>query len=64
MAVEDSEVAVQALLSRLKNPATSLSEKYRILFSLRNLPGSTSHNALLEGKHSRGKKPTHLPHSC
>ena len=46
---KDNAVIVRSLLENLKNPATSLSQKYRILFSLRNLKGSESHAALIEG---------------
>jgi len=51
--VQDGDVPliVQALLKNLKNPATSLSQKYRILFSLRNLKGAESQAALIEGSH-------------
>lgn len=50
MAVEIPEAAIEALLSKLVNPNSSLSEKYRVLFSLRNLSGSASHGALLQGR--------------
>ena len=40
---------VYSLLNQLKDPATSLSEKYQILFSLRNIQGPEAQAALTEG---------------
>lgn len=41
---------VAVLRQKLANPATTLSQKYRILFSLRNVPGSDAEEAMLLGK--------------
>jgi hypothetical protein len=50
---DDAAIVVDSLLQNLKNPATSLSQKYRILFSLRNLKGAESQAALIEGEEHR-----------
>lgn len=47
--VERDEAVVAGLLEKLRNPATSLPSKYRILFSLRGIAGETAHAAMLEG---------------
>ena len=46
----DEELLVRSLLTKLRDPATTLSEKYRVLFSLRNLKGAPSHKALRQCK--------------
>jgi hypothetical protein len=43
------EAVIAALKSKLQNCSTSLPEKYRILFSLRNLKGPAAHDALQTG---------------
>ncbi|KAL3159871.1 hypothetical protein ABBQ38_010271 [Trebouxia sp. C0009 RCD-2024] len=40
---------VAALRHKLVQPGTSLSHKYRVLFSLRNIPGMESGEAIIEG---------------
>lgn len=40
---------VEALKAKLADPVTSLSAKYRILFSLRNIEGENAHDAMLIG---------------
>ena len=40
---------VAALQSKLVQPDTTLSQKYRVLFSLRNIPGSAAGQAIVEG---------------
>lgn len=40
---------VSRLRAKLLDPNTSLPEKYRVLFSLRNLAGKEAHEALLTG---------------
>lgn len=50
MTVACVEEKVSALQQQLADPRTSLSERYRILFSLRNLPGLAAHQAILKGK--------------
>lgn len=47
--VERDDAVVQGLLDKLRNPATSLPAKYRILFSLRGIAGPAAHAAMLEG---------------
>ena len=44
----DPEV-VAKLRTKLADSSTTLSQKYRILFSLRNLAGSDAHDAMLLG---------------
>ncbi len=46
---ERDDAVVQGLLDKLRNPATSLPAKYRILFSLRGIAGPAAHAAMLEG---------------
>jgi hypothetical protein len=46
----DPEV-VAKLRTKLADSSTTLSQKYRILFSLRNLAGSEAHEAMLLGKY-------------
>lgn len=41
---------VEALQRKLKDPKTSLAQRYRVLFSLRNIQGSKAHAAMLEGE--------------
>lgn len=43
------DAVIAALKSKLQNCSTSLPEKYRILFSLRNLKGPAAHDALQTG---------------
>lgn len=40
---------VAALRHKLVQPGTSLSHKYRVLFSLRNIPGHEAGDAIIEG---------------
>ncbi|KDD73717.1 hypothetical protein H632_c1897p0 [Helicosporidium sp. ATCC 50920] len=47
---------IEGLHRKLVNEATTLPEKYRVLFSLRHVPGELAHNALLDGL----KDPSHL----
>lgn len=49
--VDDSVVA--DLRKKLVDPNTSLPEKYRCLFSLRNVKGPAAHEALTQGRPSR-----------
>jgi deoxyhypusine monooxygenase len=46
--VDPSVVAV--LREKLAHQSTTLPEKYRILFSLRNIAGKDAHDAMLLGK--------------
>ena len=41
---------VAALRHKLVQPDTSLSQKYRILFSLRSIPGPAAEEAIVEGE--------------
>lgn len=41
---------IEGLHRKLVNEATTLPEKYRVLFSLRHVPGELAHNALLDGE--------------
>jgi len=43
------DTVVAALRHKLVQPDTSLSQKYRVLFSLRNIPGSAAEEAIVEG---------------
>lgn len=54
--VEVAPEAVEALEAKLRSPETSLPEKYRVLFSLRNIQGREAHEALSLGE-SRGLAP-------
>lgn len=45
--VEASKETVAELRQKLTSPTTSLTEKYRVLFSLRNVKGREAHEALL-----------------
>jgi len=47
--VEVSPEAVASLEAKLRSPETSLPEKYRVLFSLRNIQGPEAHEALSLG---------------
>ncbi len=40
---------VEALKRKLVDPSTSLPQRYRVLFSLRNIQGPEAHAAMLEG---------------
>ncbi|GIL45284.1 hypothetical protein Vafri_2444 [Volvox africanus] len=44
--IEVDEAVVLDLKQKLLDPSTTLPEKYRILFSLRNVKGAAAHNAL------------------
>lgn len=46
---EADPAAVAKLRNKLVDSSTTLSQKYRILFSLRNLAGSDAHEAMLLG---------------
>ncbi len=48
----DPEV-VAKLRTKLADSSTTLSQKYRILFSLRNLAGSDAHEAMLLGNYQQ-----------
>ena len=48
--VPNLEGVVEELRLKLTQPGISLPEKYRVLFSLRNLKGSSAHQALVQGK--------------
>lgn len=41
---------IEALRLKLTDPATSLPQRYRVLFSLRNIQGPQAHAAMLEGE--------------
>jgi len=47
------DAVVAGLRRKLVHPHTSLSQKYRVLFSLRNTPGSAAEAAIVEGKRAR-----------
>lgn len=40
---------VATLRHKLVQPETTLSQKYRVLFSLRNIPGSAAESAIVQG---------------
>ncbi len=42
---------VEALRCKLVGGSTSLAQKYRVLFALRNISGVKAHEAMLEGEH-------------
>ena len=46
---------VARLRQKLVHPATTLSQKYRVLFSLRNIAGPAAENAIIQG--DLGKSP-------
>ena len=46
------ENVVASLRHKLVHPETSLSQKYRVLFSLRNIPGPAAEQAIVEGNTS------------
>ena len=48
---EADPAVVAKLREKIVNPETTLSQKYRILFSLRNLAGAEAHEAMLLGKY-------------
>jgi hypothetical protein len=61
---EADGAVIAALERKLLGDATTLPEKYRILFSLRNVKGQEAHGALLTGavlRHTRGAGATHWP---
>ena len=41
---------VDALRRKLLCASTSLSQKYRVLFSLRNISGAAAHEAMMDGE--------------
>ena len=43
---------VASLRRKLVNSETSLSQKYRVLFSLRNIPGPAAEQAIVEGQNA------------
>jgi len=47
--VQASPEAIHKLHAKLADPSTSLPEKYRCMFSLRNVEGSLANKALLQG---------------
>jgi hypothetical protein len=47
------DTVVAGLRRKLVHPDTSLSQKYRVLFSLRNMPGSAAEEAIVEGKRAK-----------
>lgn len=47
--VEADAETVESLRQKLLDPNTSLPEKYRVMFSLRNVAGHAAHEALLTG---------------
>ena len=47
--VEKDAAVVETLRQKLVAPTTTLSQKYRILFSLRGIAGQEAHAAMLEG---------------
>lgn len=56
-----SPEVVDALRRKLRDPATSLEAKYRVLFSLRGIQGSEAHAAMLEGTWRCSQPPRNLP---
>jgi hypothetical protein len=46
---EADPLVVEGLRRKLIDSSTSLSQKYRVLFSLRNISGANSHLAIMEG---------------
>ena len=46
---EASLAAIDALRQKLVDSKSTLPQKYRVLFSLRNLTDSESHKALMQG---------------
>lgn len=51
--VEVDPAVVADLRAKLVDPATALPEKYRVLFSLRNVKGHEAHEALTQGEAGR-----------
>lgn len=47
---EVDPAVVRSLRQKLADPAVSLQQKYRVLFSLRNIAGSEAHEAMLLGE--------------
>ena len=47
---------VEALRVKLLSPKTSLPQKYRVLFSLRNIAGEAARQALAEGETTAGPR--------
>lgn len=45
---EDKEI-IEALLITLRDPLSSLSAKYRVLFALRNIKDTEAHYVMAEG---------------
>ena len=48
------DTVVEALRLKLLSPKTSLPQKYRVLFSLRNIAGEAARQALAEGEMTLG----------
>lgn len=46
---EASPEVVTSLEAKLKDPSSTLAQKYRVMFSLRNLAGEAAHRALETG---------------
>lgn len=44
-----SPETIARLRAKLNDPSTTLCQKYRVLFSLRNVPGENAHEALIDG---------------
>ena len=49
--VEADPAVVADLTRKLVDPATTLPEKYRVLFSLRNVKGQAAQDALVQGSY-------------
>ncbi len=47
--INADEEVVAGLAAKLVDPAVSLPERYRVLFSLRNVKGKAAHDALALG---------------
>lgn len=47
--IESAPEVIEDLRQKLTDPTSSLPEKYRVLFSLRNVKGPLAHQALLQG---------------
>ena len=61
MTVEANPEVVAELRRKLLHPSTSLQQKYRVLFSLRNIKGKQAHEAMLAGVHSVFPHPPDQP---
>jgi deoxyhypusine monooxygenase len=49
MLVHATDTSIASLQCKLMDPSTSLPEKYRVMFSLRNVEGELANQALLQG---------------